>query len=259
MKIFFLGTGTSQGVPVIGCRCDTCRSPDPRDTRFRTHVHIEMGDSNIQVDAAPEFRIQALRHSIPKVDLVILTHGHADHIQGMDDLRRYCDLREEKALPVYTNEDGELRMRSIYDYAIRNQPAVKGYPAFGLHRMPRTLELSDGIVHSFDQSHGDFETLGLVLVERRTGKKLVYFTDCDSVSDAAIERARGADLVVLDGLRLKSHRSHMSIDEAIAVSRKIGSVRTYLIHMTHEVKHAVSETQLPEGVRFAYDNLVVEL
>ena len=259
MKLFFLGTGTSQGVPVIGCSCKTCVSSDPRDTRFRTHVHVEMGELNIQIDAAPEFRIQALQHSIPKVDLVVLTHGHSDHILGMDDMRRYCDLRKGDALPVYTNEEGELRMRSIFGYAIGERPKVPGYPAFLPERIPEVLELDAGVVRSTVQSHGSFDTLGVVFEEALSGKKLAYFTDCDSVSDEAVELAKGADVAVLDALRMKPHRSHMSIEEAIGAARRIGAKQTYLIHMTHEIEHAVVDASLPEGVNLAYDNLVLEV
>ncbi len=258
MKVYFLGTGTSQGVPVIGCDCPTCVSADPRDTRYRTHVHVQMGNFNIQVDAAQEFRIQALKHKIPKVDLVILTHGHSDHILGMDDLRRYCDQRDGEALPVYTNKEGEERMRSIFGYAIRDKAKVPGYPAFSPRRMPPVLHTSEGVIYSFDQSHGDFETLGLVFVERRTGKKFAYFTDCDSVKPDAVDRARGADLAVLDALRFRPHRSHMNIDQAVDAARAIGAKKTYLIHMTHDVMHATTDITLPPGVRLSYDNLVVE-
>ncbi len=259
MKLYFLGTGTSQGVPVIGCSCETCVSGDPRDTRFRTHVHVEMGDLNIQIDAAPEFRIQALRHSIPKVDLVVLTHGHSDHILGMDDMRRYCDLRKGEALPVYTNEEGESRMRSIFGYAIGKRPKVPGYPAFLPQRMPASLDVSSGVIRSARQSHGSFDTLGVVLEEASSGKKLAYFTDCDSVSDEAVVLAKGSDIVVLDALRKKPHRSHMSIDEAVAATKRIGAKQTYLIHMAHEIQHSVVDAQLPVGVNLAYDNLVLEV
>lgn len=259
MKLFFLGTGTSQGVPVIGCSCDTCASTDPRNTRFRTHVHIAMGELNIQVDAAPEFRIQALKHSIPKVDLVVLTHGHSDHILGMDDMRRYCDMRKGQALPVYTNEEGEERLRCIFGYAIGERSNVPGYPAFLPERMPERLKLEGGTISSVKQSHGNFSTLGLVFEEAETGKKIAYYTDCDSVGDEAVNLAKGADVAVLDGLRNKAHRSHMSIEQAIAAAARIGAKRTFLIHMTHEIEHAATEASLPNGVFLAYDNLVVEL
>ena len=259
MKLFFLGTGTSQGVPVIGCACETCSSDDARNTRFRTHAHVEMGGLNIQIDAAPEFRIQALKHSIPKVDAVILTHGHSDHILGMDDMRRYCDLRKGEALPVYTNEEGQQRMRSIFDYAIGERSKVPGYPAFLPQFMPKSLEMDEGTIRSVKQSHGSFDTLGIVFEEASSGRKLAYFTDCDSVNDEAVALARGADVAVLDALRYKPHRSHMSIEEAVEAAQRIGAKQTYLIHMTHEIEHRTADAKLPEGVNLAYDNLVVEL
>ena len=217
-----------------------------------------MGGTNVQVDAAPEFRIQALNHKLPKVDLVILTHGHSDHIMGMDDLRRYCDQRSGEALPVYTNEEGEERMRSVFGYAIGEKSKVPGYPAFLPRRMPECLEVEDGAIRSVRQSHGSFDTLGLVF-EKKGGGKLAYFTDCDSVSEEAVKAAQGADVAVLDALRHKPHRSHMSIDEAIEASIRIGAKQTYLIHMTHEIGHAETDAALPDRVNLAYDNLVVEI
>lgn len=259
MKVYFLGTGTSTGVPLIGCDCSVCRSADRKNKRFRTHAHVEIGGLNIQIDAAPEFRIQALKHDIRRVDLMILTHGHADHILGMDDLRRYCAMRDGEALTVYTNEEGEARVRSLYPYAMLDRARVRGYPAFKVERMPSTLDLDSVRIHSVDQSHGSFETLGLVFEEVESGKRFAYFTDCNSVSEEAVKIAQGVDLAALDGLRERPHVAHMSIDQAVEASRRIQAKRTYLVHMTHDVDHATTEARLPEGVRLAYDDLVVEV
>lgn len=258
MKLTFLGTGTSQGVPLIACDCRVCCSSNPKDRRFRTHVHVEMGGLNIQIDVSPEFRIQALRHRIPKVDLVLLTHGHADHILGFDDMRRYCDLRDGAALPVYSNQEGVDRLKEIFPYAICLRPSIKGYPAFQPEMMPAVLDLGPaGVVRSTVQSHGFFDTLGLVLEERSTGAKLSYFTDCDSVTEEAVELAKGSDVLVLDALRHKPHPSHMTIDEAIEAARRIGARQTYFTHMGHDIEHDVVERDLPEGIDLAYDNLAV--
>ncbi|MDQ8205442.1 MBL fold metallo-hydrolase [Pelagicoccus sp. SDUM812003] len=261
MKLRFLGTGTSQGIPLIGCDCSVCRSDNPKNRRYRTHAHLEMGGLNIQIDAAPEFRLRALEHRIPKIDVVLLTHGHADHILGFDDMRRYCDLRKGEAIPVFTNDDGLERMRSIYPYAMRERPAVRGYPAFSVRPMPETLELEGGVglVRSTSQDHGPFDTLGLVFEEFKSGSKIAYYTDCASVSEEAEELARGADLVVLDGLRMNEHPSHMSIDMAVDAARRIGAKRSFLIHMGHDVDHDRVNASLPEGVELSYDNLVVEV
>lgn len=243
---------------MIGCECAVCRSDDPRNRRFRAHVHVAMGGLSILVDAAQEFRLQAIKHRIHALDMLLLTHGHADHILGCDDLRRYCGGQEGGALPVYGNEEGLERLRAIYPYAIRERPEVRGYPAFRPLPMPRELDLgSAGKVWSTVQSHGGFETLGLVFEEADTGARLAYFTDCDSVSDEAEELARGADVAVLDALRPQPHPSHMSIGQALEAAARIGAKQTYFIHMTHDIDHEIVDTELPAGVNLAYDDLVI--
>lgn len=260
MNIRFMGTGTSQGVPMIGCDCPVCLSPDPRDCRYRTHAHVEMGGLSIQIDAAPEFRLRALELRIPKVDLVLLTHEHADHIQGFDDLRQYCDKREGEAIPVYSTPVGVRRLREIYPYAMLDKAIFKSYPAFRPKEMPPVLDLgSAGKVYSTLQDHGRFETLGFVFEESGTGKRLAYFTDCNSVSPEAEELARGADLVVLDGLRPMAHPSHMTIGEAVEAAQRIGGRQTYLIHMTHHIQHEKVDGELPDGISLSHDGLRIDL
>lgn len=259
MEVIFLGSGTSQGVPMIACDCAVCRSPDPRNKRTRASVHVEMDGLHVQVDAAPEFRLQCLREDIRKLDFFILTHGHADHITGMDDLRRFCDLLGGTALTVYSTEEGMARVLAIYPYTIAERPISKGYAAFKLTTMPEVLELPQGTIQSTLLPHGGLNTLGLIFTERSSGKKFVYYTDCKRVPGAAVEAARCADIVVLDGLRDQPHPTHMSIDEAVAVSREIGAARTYLTHLTHLNEHAEVENRLPADVRVAYDGLRLRL
>src|SRR5262245_58954288 len=136
MEVILLGTGTSQGVPMIACSCAVCTSPDPRNRRTRASIHVVMDGLRVQVDAAPEFRLQCLREKIEWVDVFILTHGHADHITGMDDLRRICDLLQGNALTVHTTEEGAARVRAMFPYAIGEKPVAKGYAAFRLVEMP---------------------------------------------------------------------------------------------------------------------------
>ena len=164
MEVIFLGTGTSQGVPMIACDCAVCTSKDPRNQRTRASIHVVMDGLHIQVDAAPEFRLQCLREKITWVDLFILTHGHADHVAGMDDLRRFCDLHGGTALTIYTTEEGMGRVLSIYPYAIMERPIVKGYAAFKLQAMPEVLDLPQGTITSTLLPHGGVNTLGLIVV-----------------------------------------------------------------------------------------------
>ena len=255
MEVIFLGTGTSQGVPMIACDCAVCTSPDPRNRRTRASIHVVMGGLHFQVDAAPEFRLQCLRERIGWIDRFILTHGHADHVAGMDDLRRFCDLLGGVALPVDSTEEGLVRIRAMFPYAIGQRPAAKGYVAFRLQTLPARLELPQGIIESVRLPHGAVETLGLVFTERTSGKKFVYYTDCKSVPAAAVALARGADVMVLDGLRPEPHPTHMTIDEAVAVAREIAAPQTYLTHLTHLTEHAEWCARLPPGISFAYDGL----
>src|ERR1035438_2395796 len=148
MEVIILGSGTSQGVPMIGCSCAVCVSTDPRNKRTRTSIHVVMDGLHVQVDAAPEFRMQCVREGIDRLDLFILTHGHSDHLTGMDDLRRFCDMRSGGALTIYTPPEGRARVEAIYPYAIAERAVVRGYPAFSLADMPRRMELPQGSIVS---------------------------------------------------------------------------------------------------------------
>jgi phosphoribosyl 1,2-cyclic phosphate phosphodiesterase len=259
MEVVFLGTGTSQGVPMIACKCAVCTSPDPHNNRTRASIHVVMDGLHIQVDAAPEFRLQCLRERIDWLDLFILTHGHADHVAGMDDLRRFCDLLGGKAIAVYTTDEGMARVLAMFPYAIAERPVAKGYVAFKLTPMPDALELPQGTIQSTLLPHGGVNTLGLVFTERSSGKKFVYYTDCKRVPREAVALAKGADAVVLDGLRREPHVSHMTIDEAVAVAQEIGAPQTYLTHLTHGNDHAGLAASLPPGIVPAYDGQRLKL
>jgi phosphoribosyl 1,2-cyclic phosphate phosphodiesterase len=259
MEVIFLGTGTSQGVPMIACDCAVCTSADPHNHRTRSSVHVVMDGLHVQVDAAPEFRLQCLREKIERLDFFVLTHGHADHITGMDDLRRFCDLLGGQALTVYTTEEGMARVLAIFPYTIAERPVSPGYAAFKLLPMPSALELPQGTIRSTLLPHGGINTLGLVFEEKSSGKRFAYYNDCKRIPREAVAFAQGADVVVLDGLRPEPHPTHMNIDEACAAAVEIGGKSTYLTHLTHRIEHTEWSQKLPPGVRLAYDGLRLQI
>ena len=238
--------------PESGCDLD-----NPKNWRTRTSIHVEMGGHHIQVDAAPEFRIQCLNNGIEQIDTFILTHGHADHVLGMDDLRRFCDLKGGAAIPVYSSEEGIERVKAIYPYAITDKPVSKGYPVFKTELMPQCLELPGGSVESVYLPHGPVQVLGLVFTEEGTGKKLTYYTDCKEVGEEARLIAEGSDVVVLDGLRPQPHPSHMSVEEAKLTAQEMDAPMSFLTHMTFMVDHETVDAELPDQVHLAYDGLRV--
>src|SRR5271166_2416941 len=235
MEVIVLGSGTSQGVPMIGCGCPVCTSADLRNRRTRASVHVVMDGLHVQVDAAPEFRLQCLDCGVDRLDLFILTHGHSDHVEGM------------------------ARILAIYPYAIMDRPIVRGYPAFRLEEMPGLLELPQGSIRSTLLPHGGTQTLGLVFAERSSGKRFAYYTDCKSLTGEAVELAIGCDALILDGLRPLPHPSHMSIGEAVKAGRALGAKGVWLTHLTHLTDHAAQEAELPDPFRLAYDGQRIRL
>lgn len=257
MELVFMGTGTSQGVPMIAHDPPDLDLADKRNWRTRSSVHVVMGGHHIQVDASPEFRLQCIWNRIARIDTFILTHGHADHMLGMDDLRRFVDLRGGEAIPVYGTPEGLGRVKAVYPYAIHDRAVTKGYPAFKLCEMPAVLELPGGTVRSALLPHGRTRVLGLIFEELASGKRLAYFTDCKEVPEEASKLAAGADVVVLDALRPMVHPSHMSIAEATDVARRLGAAQTYFTHMTFLIDQERDGAELPPRIAYAYDGLRV--
>jgi phosphoribosyl 1,2-cyclic phosphate phosphodiesterase len=259
MEVIVLGSGTSQGVPMIGCSCAVCTSEDPRNRRTRTSIHVVMDGLHVQVDAAPEFRLQCIREGVEQLDLFILTHGHTDHIVGMDDLRRFCDLRGGAALTVQTTPEARARVAAIFPYAMVQRAIVRGYPAFNVVEMPRVLDLPQGTIKSTLLPHGETQTLGLVFTEKSTGARFAYYTDCKELPEEAVALAQGVDAAVIDGLRPLPHPSHMSIDEAVEAGKQLGAQRIWLTHLTHLTDHAAAEKTLPPSFGLAYDGQRIRL
>ncbi len=258
MRLTFLGTGTSFGVPQIGCGCPVCQSVDPRDKRTRCGAVIESSQgARLLIDTPPELRLQAIACGISRVDAVFFTHDHADHIHGIDDLRAFS-VRQGGALPMYGPTETLRRLHERFRYVFDE----------GMRPLPGTSK-PEGVTHSLEDGDRvrvqdmDVEAIavphGLTRVFAYRVGPVAYVTDAKAVPPETIDRLKGVQVLVLNALFHKQHPTHLSIDEAIAVARQVGAVRTCLTHLTHENFHAALAAELPAGVEPAYDGLVVEL
>jgi phosphoribosyl 1,2-cyclic phosphate phosphodiesterase len=257
VRLTFLGTGTSFGIPQIGCGCAVCTSSDPRDKRGRTAVVVEEGGKAILVDTPPELRVSMVREGIRGVDAVIYTHDHADHTHGIDDLRALSG-HHRGTLPIYGPADALERMAVKFDYIFR--PDLRPIP--GSSRPAVTVTALEPGVHvtiagmdvlPLRFSHGPTTVLGY-----RFGP-IAYLTDVKEVPPAEREALKGLEVLVINALFHRSHPTHLSIPEAVETALAIGAKRTFLTHLTHETGHAALEAELPPQVRPAYDGLVVEV
>lgn len=258
MILTFLGTGTSQGVPMLCGGQPTLDLSNPKNWRTRSCAHLQAGDFHIQIDAGPEFRLQALKTGVDKIDIFLLTHGHADHILGMDDLRRFCDRRDDHRIPVYANEFGRKRVEAIFPYALFEQPTHRGYPCFDLRDMPPEMEFENGLkISSAELPHGSVKTLGFAF--EFEGRKIAYFNDCKALTPRAVEIASGADVLAIDGLRPDPHPTHMSIFEAMEAARLLRAKKTYFTHTTWQIDYDSWSKRLPPDSEIAYDGLTVKV
>lgn len=258
MRLTFLGTGTSFGVPQVGCNCQVCRSPDPRDKRTRVGAVVESaGGTRLLFDTPPELRVQLIANGIDRVDAVLFTHDHADHTHGLDDIRA-ISVRRDAPLPMYgsaaTMQSLREKFRYVFDDSMRPMPGTtkpEGQTFIIEPDVPVTI--GDLTVQPFTVPHGRFEVTAY-----RVGP-LGYVTDAKTIPPAAIETLRGVKVLVLNALFRTSHPTHLSIPEAVAVAREIGAERTYLTHLTHENFHADLEAELPAGIAPAFDGLTVRV
>ena len=249
MKITFLGTGTSVGVPSVGCECGTCLSDDPRDKRLRTSVLVEHLGQNFLIDASTDFRQQALRVGLKRLDAILFTHSHADHCFGLDDTRPIMFRRG--AIACFATEVTWQGLRRIYAYAFEPAP-YPGVPRIIPHRIEGDFCMFGLDICPLTVIHGRLPVTAFRIND------FAYVTDCNLIPEEACERLSGLDLLVIDALRLKSHPTHMTLDQSLGYIERLRPRRALLTHISHDIKHDETSRRLPEGVGIAYDGLTWE-
>jgi phosphoribosyl 1,2-cyclic phosphate phosphodiesterase len=249
LKITFMGTGTSHGIPMIACNCPVCTSSDPRDQRYRCCLMIEYDRHVIIVDTPPEFRLQCIANHVTKVDALLFTHTHADHIFGLDDIRRFCAMQQQK-IPCYSSARAIHSLKTIFSYAFKfDRPIYSEIPYLDGIEIDGPFELFGKTIIPLVLHHGNDRVLGF-----RIGN-FAYCTDCSEIPPETMERLQGLDLLVLDALRYTPHPTHFNLDQALAAARTIKAGKTYFIHIAHEIQHADLATKLPENIFLSYDGL----
>ena len=251
MKVTFLGTGTSIGVPRIGCHCPVCASDDPKNKRLRCALHLVHEGHSLLVDTGPDLRTQALRYQIDRVDAVLFTHGHADHLHGLDDVRCYCFGRDEP-LPCYADQRTIDRIERVFDYAFdKNAPSTT--PQIALHPIEGPFTICDLNIEPLTVYHGRAPVLAFRI------DNFAYVTDTNRIPEETMDRLRGLDILVLDALRYKEHPTHFNVEQALEIVAALKPAQTYFTHMAHELDHHKTNAELPAGVELAYDGLVLEI
>ncbi len=252
LSLTILGSGTSHGVPMIGCACPVCTSRDPRDRRTRTSALFRFAGGQVLVDTAPELRLQCLACGVDRVDAALLTHAHADHVAGLDDLRRFNELRGGP-LDVHADAATLRRVQEMFAYAFDDDPDYESAkPQLRGVEVTGPFDVCGRQVIPVPYGHGRTRVLGF-----RIGG-VAYCPDCNFIPDDSRALLSDLDVLVLDALRRRPHPTHFTLAQAIAEAQRIGARRTYFTHITHDLSHAATSTELPPGVELAYDGLVCE-
>jgi phosphoribosyl 1,2-cyclic phosphate phosphodiesterase len=254
VRVVFLGTGTSHGVPMIGCDCGVCRSDDPRDRRTRPSIYLELdGDARVLVDTTPDLRLQALREDIRRVDAVLYTHAHADHLMGLDEVRRF-NVLSRQPMPIYGDEPTLASVRRTFGYVFESDaPKGGGVPDLRLWTIGGPFVIGRQEVVPVPLQHGGWVILGFRLGD------FAYLTDCNGVPESSLARLEGVRCLVLDALRHRPHPTHFTLAEAVEMARRIGADRTFFTHMAHDLGHAETCAALPAGMTLAHDGLALEV
>ena len=252
MKLTILGSGTSTGVPQIGCNCDVCRSTDSFDKRLRTSAIVDINDRRFLIDCGPDFREQILRLGSPRLDAALLTHSHDDHVGGIDDLRPYC---KDRNFPIYCRPDVAEDLRNRVPYCFREHP-YPGVPQFDLHEIDSDKPF---VVEGIEITPLPVLHYRLPIIGFRIGS-LAYVTDCKTMPPETLQKIKGVDTLVINALRHQPHFSHMNLDEAMAVIDETAPRQAFLTHLSHDMgRHRDVEATLPDNVKIAYDGLTVDV
>lgn len=247
-----LGSGTSTGVPTVGCDCTVCTSADVRDQRLRPSILLSYGGHNVVIDTTPDFRTQALRAGLKRLDAVLFTHSHADHIMGMDDIRPF-NFGHKDPLPVYGDERLLADLHRVFQYVFENQYPESAIPRIADHLLTGPVTLFGADFEPLTVMHGR-----LPVTAYRFGNN-AYVTDFSEIPEASLERLQGLDLLILDALRHRPHPTHSNVANSLALVEQLKPRRTLFTHICHELGHAETQAQLPPGVHLAWDGLQVEI
>ncbi len=259
--ITFLGTGTSVGVPVIGCECDICLSQDSKNKRLRSSIYVELAGFKFIIDSGPDIRQQSLRAGLTQLDAVLITHIHTDHIAGFDDLRAFC-WRRDTPLPIYSHQETLEKLAKTFHWGFAKTP-YPGYLSVQAHPVTEPFNLSPQIqVTPLLVEHGSVATYGYridCLIPNLTIQSWAYISDVKIIPEATLAQLQGLDLLIIDGLRWAEHPSHFNIQEATQLIEQLAVPQAYLTHISHEVEHHDLISKLPPHIQPAYDGLVVGL
>ena len=253
MQLTMLGTGSSAGTPMIGCQCVTCKSTEKRNHRTRCSSVIELDNGKvILIDTGPDLRQQALREGLSRVDAVLYTHTHADHIHGIDDLRSFCQIQRSQ-IPLYGNPDAMRHIADKFAYTLREASNFWDLPILKINPVTAPFYLFDQLITPIPVKHGNSDIFGY-----RIGN-IAYITDVSVIPEASFSLLKNLDVLLLDCLRYEAHYSHINLERSLAYAGQIGARETYLIHMTHDMEYTTLSAQLPSGVSVGYDGLKLTL
>jgi len=255
MKVMFLGTGTSVGVPVIGCDCRVCTSADVRNRRRRTSLYVEAAGTHLVIDTPPDFREQVLQFKVPRVDAVLFTHAHADHVLGFDDIRRFNTI-QKGVIPAFGSPATVADLKRIFDYIGLDETSGMFRPRIDFREVAGPFEVGSIRIEPLPVVHDPKPTLGYRIDAQ--GRSLGFVPDCHVMPDETLARLKGVDVMILDALRHRPHKTHLTVEESLGLLKRIGARRSYLIHLCHELEHEETEKAVPEGVDVSYDGLTLD-